>query len=170
MLPTKLRHGFKYYHREIYFNKPSDFINYCSDTQALISATLAHYFSYLDFTLSIDQRIPIILFWITTCIWQRYSSPSQSSHSASAPPVKSVFISAEISRAKQSTYSETGDCKWTDVFTVTAAEYRSEELHWSDVCEILNKMHQLFGWLFFSYMWSLTVFILLQIIKLKALL
>lgn len=63
VLPTaKLRHSFRYYHWETYFHKPSYFISYHSDTQALISATLAHYFSHLNFTLSIDQRIQIILF------------------------------------------------------------------------------------------------------------
>lgn len=83
-LNIPLSHGFKkkYYHCEISFQKSSYFISYSSDTQALITATLAHYFSHLNLTLSIDQRIQIILFCIATCIWQRCSSLSPSSHNA----------------------------------------------------------------------------------------
>lgn len=52
---TKLSHGFKkkYYHWEIYFQKSSYFISYRSDTQALITAILAHYFSHLKLKLSV---------------------------------------------------------------------------------------------------------------------
>lgn len=50
-----------YYHCEIFFQKSSYFISYSSDTQALITATLAHYFSHLNFINRSENTDNLIL-------------------------------------------------------------------------------------------------------------
>lgn len=144
----------KYYHCEISFQKPSYFIGYSSDTRALITATLAHYISHLNLTLSIDQRIELILFCIATCIWQRCSSLSVSSHNGSAPLVTSLFISTAISRALPCPdlltvhRDEMVHSSWNTI------QLQSPKFTWSDFCEILDKRHHFFFFFSFKYVVS----------------
>lgn len=122
----------KFYHCEISFQKSSYFIRYSSDTQALITATLAHYFSHLNLTLSIDQRIQIILFCTATCIWQRCSSLSASSHNGLSQLCLSLWQSAELTeRCHPQTYSL---CRDKRCFTVPGTEFS---------CKVLNSPGQI---------------------------
>lgn len=165
-LNIPLSHGFKkkYYHCKIFFQKSSYFISYNSDTQVLITATLAHYFSHLNFINRSENTDNLIL--------------HSNMHLAKVQLIIAEFsqqlcptchISVYLYGNQQSTRSichpQTTDRRY---FTVTRTEFSWKVLNSPGEMSVKSqtrnsdaKQHHFF----FLYMWSLIVFIPLQIIK-----
>lgn len=156
-----------YYHCEIFFQKSSYFISYSSDTQALITATLARYFSHLNFINRSENTDNLILHSnmnlakVQLIITEFSQQLCPTSHI-------SVYLYGNQQSTRSICHPQTTDRRY---FTVTRTEFSWKVLNSPGQISVKfqtrnsdAKQHHFF---FFLYMWSLIVFIPLQI-SLKA--